>query len=324
MPKLGLDELIFPMLMEKERERKTEARKQARQTEFAKAMRVLTNPNASQEQKISAASALSAGGNAVPMSMLQAAPKPPNLKTILGVDVPAIQAEVTAGRLTLTQALGLASDMGYKPKRDNAALLEQFKGNPELQQTFGSFEAFKGFHDLSQEYGAAMASKMSGLDAGTEDKPSAQVEKQGMIEELIGGRSYEEVKADPVVVAQLDALGVSPETAFSVDTKAISQARKDIEAEVLGKFILAGGQGTPELFLPRWQAGEDIGEQLQAVYDQYYDKATGKLKDALLNDRVEADKAMSVKKATKPKRKKPADFPGTQDDYEEWLRSRGN
>jgi hypothetical protein len=324
MPKLGLEELIFPMLLEKGREKRSEQRRKDREGQVAEMYKLLLNPKASSSSKATAAAGLAGAGASVPFSMLQGRPDLSFAKL-----PPEVQQAYEAGVLDPQEALKIGWSAGEKVELtpETAEQLAAALGQP------GEGAKLLSSYQLTKYLGKQGASDFMGT-GGAADKPTdAAIKREALASALhdeggnlvdaktMFGAEGAERRADYLANGgSMDELyGV-----YGMDVKAITSARSTLQNEELGKYIMAGGNvATFDIDLQRWLAGEQIDEKTQAVFDKYRDKATGEVKEAMVTKRVEGDKATAIEKTGLAAPRKPKDFPGTQDDYEAWLKETG-
>lgn len=325
MPRLGLDDLIFPLLMEKEKERKTEARRKDREARVADLALTLQNPNASAAAKAKAAAGLAGAGMSVPANMWLSKPKRPDLSFA-----------------KLPPEVQYAYDVGVFDESPNPALkaLETAKWGESLGDNFSLEDAKKAGETLGWESGQAEKFyAIRGL--------SKYLTKEEMTQQVFGGAAKEptdaEIKRQLMDKTLYDAKGTlvsakvmfGPEGArnrgdwikgggtmdelygiYGMDTSAIPKVRKDLEAEAVGKLSFADADVDQlDQYINLWATGQGVPDKIEAILNQYYDKTTRKLKEELVAGELESNRTAAIEQ-TGLVNPMPSSWKGT---YEEWL-----
>ncbi len=164
---------------------------------------------------------------------------------------------------------------------DQAEIL--WNHNERLQSTF------KGTNDVTgaqqflaqvkavQSLGASAATRF--LGTGAPGQQTAAQYKSEQIEKLLGGASFSDLRADPVKLGKLDALGISYDDIsnfYGYDVSTIAKAKNAILDRVKKGDIVLGIR--LEDSLAKWRLGTLKDKSIAATLDKYFNKETGELK----------------------------------------------
>jgi hypothetical protein len=316
MPRLGLDDLIFPLLMEKEKERKTESRRQDRAKRIAELYQTVLNPKGA--DKTGAAGELASLGASVPMNMLQGRPDLSFAKL-----PPEVQAAYDSGAIDAEKALTIGWKMGDKVEftPETAEQLSAASGRP------GEGQKLYSIYKLTEYLGKEGASSFMG--GGAAKEPTDAEVKRGLLDKAVRddqGNLIPFPELGPERKLAYFAAGGSNDellSAYGVNTKAVTEAQNGIYETIKTKIGMEAWQGLGDL-MAQWQGGDTkLKSSTIKLLDKYFDKTTGELKSDVVMAKAKEVMDLAVEGAEQPKKKKPADWPGTQADWEDYLRLKG-
>ena len=281
----GMEGIFDSFVKQKISDISAQKKQKRRQGQLQTGMALMTNPDATLEDKQKGFAILGSLGASVPLSAVKEKPDMSAAFKALGAP-DYVSTLYEGGFYSAPQALDFT--LRLKNAQSKAPLTKsQFDSIPlELLEGTGI--------DTYEEYTAVTKAKAD-LKGILAEPTTPEVEvRQGIIDANMQDAEGNLIPYDELSPGRKSALtnaGISPDelaAIYGYDPKAITNARSAIIDEVMRSNVLA--KLNFGAMLSQWQAGEtkDMPESTVKAFDKYYNRATGDIKEDILLE--EADK----------------------------------